>query len=241
MFEHLFRYPTHRAKVLLDMPRPGTSAVDSEFKDKSFLGKKACSFKCHFCNKSFTQSGDLKNHERIHTGEHPFECRFCNRGFTLSGNLKKHERIHTGERPFECQFCNKNFTLSGDLKNHERIHTGERPFECRFCNRGFTTSGNLKNHERIHTGERHWQYVHRELLVLMLAHSPLSSKKENWHWHFLAATVRQILLGRTSRKAIVNQTHVSQFKAVAKGADLSETSLPIPASTCKEVRMFLKL
>ena len=59
-----------------------------------------------------------------------FRCSFCQKAFQNSGNLKSHERIHTGEVPFECNTCKKRFKTKGELKQHERIHTGEKPFEC---------------------------------------------------------------------------------------------------------------
>lgn len=47
------------------------------------------------------------------SGERPYNCDYpgCTRAFTQSGQLKTHLRLHTGERPFVCsaQFCQMRF------------------------------------------------------------------------------------------------------------------------------------
>lgn len=110
--------------------------------------------KCPQCGKGFTQKGDLKNHQRIHTGEQPYECPYCRKCFNQKGNLKTHQRIHTGEKPYQCSQCGKCFIQAVLLKNHQRTHTGERPYKCPQCGKGFNLGGDLKKHQRVHTGER---------------------------------------------------------------------------------------
>ena len=61
------------------------------------------------------------------TDQKPFNCSKCDKTFTEAGSLKTHERIHAGEKPFSCSKCDKTFTTAGNLKTHERIHKGERP------------------------------------------------------------------------------------------------------------------
>ena len=126
-----------------DVTVESEQVIDEESKRKPF--------QCSFCQKAFQNSGNLKSHERIHTGEVPFGCKTCLKRFKTKFELKSHERIHTVEVPFECKACKKRFKQRGHLKKHQRIHTGEKPYKCNVCNKKFNSSSHLKSHKRIHT------------------------------------------------------------------------------------------
>ena len=113
-----------RTRRLL-LPKRTTESSFVHHADKG--GKR---FKCHACEKSFTNNSNLKTHSKIHTGEKPFECEICGKSFTQKGTLQTHCKIHTVAKPHMCQICGKSFARNHHLTQHSWIHGVEKPFKC---------------------------------------------------------------------------------------------------------------
>uniref|UniRef100_A0A1A7WAJ3 C2H2-type domain-containing protein n=2 Tax=Iconisemion striatum TaxID=60296 RepID=A0A1A7WAJ3_9TELE len=107
---------------------------------------------CELCNKGFSCSKSLKQHECLQDGTTNL-CSICDKNFSKSG-FQRHMQMHRGERNFLCTTCGKTFLSSGELVLHNRTHTGELPYTCVHCGKGLSCKSHLIVHTRSHTGER---------------------------------------------------------------------------------------
>lgn len=58
------------------------------------------------------------------SGEKPYKCEFCDKAFSQNGDLNKHKRLHVGENTYKCTEagCTEAFRLQADLRNHLKVH-----------------------------------------------------------------------------------------------------------------------
>ena len=144
------------------MPRnPSHLTLTIESRDESSGRKEIKRFRCTYegCPRTYSTAGNLKTHQKTHTGEYTFVCSQdgCGKAFLTSYSLKIHVRVHTKEKPFGCPIsgCDKAFNTLYRLKAHQRLHNGNT-FNCKHfgCNKFFTTLSDLRKHSRTHTGEK---------------------------------------------------------------------------------------
>lgn len=135
-------------------------------------------FQCPHCSFSVRDASRLRKHLATHLppDEKPFKCEYCEKAFSSSGNKKRHiERIHEVEERYQCHICAKLFSSTASHWEHMKQHRinaekgatakrrrydiTEQEYEkglyvkCRKCGTG---------HLNIIT---HWRYTHRQEFV----------------------------------------------------------------------------
>ncbi|XP_014702279.1 zinc finger protein 655 isoform X1 [Equus asinus] len=139
---------------------------------------RAKSYKCSNCERVFSRSVHLTQHQRIHR-EMPCKCTICGSDFYNTSYLVEHQKVHCEEKPYEynecgltfvkhqgvrlrekpytCNECGKDFRLNSHLIQHQRIHTGEKPHECNECGKAFSQTSCLIQHHKIHRKEKSYE------------------------------------------------------------------------------------
>ncbi|XP_040836323.1 zinc finger protein 655-like isoform X1 [Ochotona curzoniae] len=139
---------------------------------------RAKSYKCGSCERVFSRSVHLTQHQRIHK-EMPCKCTVCGSDFCHTSYLIEHQRIHHQEKsyeynesglsyvkhqganfrekPYTCNECGKDFRLNSHLIQHQRIHARDKPHECNECGKAFSQTSCLIEHHKTHRKEKPYE------------------------------------------------------------------------------------
>lgn len=109
---------------------------------------------CDVCGQTFSRTGNLTTHMRLHSGERPYSCRTCDKRFTRSDHLKTHMLLHKGDNTLVCSHCGDVFSNTAQLSLHivDR-HAGNNPFACSLCSFSCIYLRELKDHVKGHEGK----------------------------------------------------------------------------------------
>ncbi|XP_045190358.2 zinc finger protein 271-like isoform X3 [Mercenaria mercenaria] len=108
---------------------------------------------CEKRGKTFQSKNLLEGHIRkVHHPETKFKCKFCNRGFSFTYSLKDHEIICRRKNYTICNLCHKEFKSAKDLDEHLiAVHNVSRKVSCNICRKTFAQPRCLENHlKHIH-------------------------------------------------------------------------------------------
>ncbi|XP_070702067.1 oocyte zinc finger protein XlCOF22-like isoform X2 [Pempheris klunzingeri] len=113
-------------------------------------------FTCYKCDKCFTSSNELSQHQATHSREEkPFRCPYCRKNFFTFTELNKHRRHECIERRCPCRDCGALFPSPSRLRNHRIAVHPQRPivaddintYQCCKCSHGFQTEEQLLQHQ----------------------------------------------------------------------------------------------
>ena len=78
---------------------------------------------CDICGHVSAYANDVKKHKKfVHDKILNFSCKFCNKRFSNKGNLNQHEVSHTGVTPYQCHQCGNGFRRRAQLTKHLESH-----------------------------------------------------------------------------------------------------------------------
>ncbi|XP_032391425.1 zinc finger protein 431 [Etheostoma spectabile] len=113
-------------------------------------------FTCYKCDKSFSSSDELSQHQATHSREEkPFLCPYCQKNFFTFTELNKHRRHECIERRCPCRDCGALFPSPSRLRMHRiAVHPHDsivsddvNTYQCCKCSRGFPTEEELMQHQ----------------------------------------------------------------------------------------------
>ncbi|XP_052023744.1 zinc finger protein 655 isoform X2 [Apodemus sylvaticus] len=165
-----------------DVPDKSCSQSSDVLQHKK-VHAKAKSYKCGTCERVFSRSVHLTQHQRTHK-DTSCKCTVCGSDFCHTSYLVEHQRLHHQEKsyeydecglayvkqqgnrfrekPYSCNECGKDFRLNSHLIQHQRIHTADKLHECNECGKAFSQTSCLIQHHKMHRKEKSYEYNNYE-------------------------------------------------------------------------------
>ena len=149
---HLQVHNPNRQKIRCDLCTKSFTRQDSLEAHIKAAHSKLRPYVCTYegCNKAYSNSSQLLQHSRLHTGGKPYQCTFCDKSFAFANEHKEHVRdMHTNSTSHKCSYCHKIYSSEEELSLHK---TKEHRVECEVCNKTFSRLAYLEVHIKVHEG-----------------------------------------------------------------------------------------
>lgn len=108
------------------------------------LDHKEKPFRCHVCQRKFSEQDLLDIHLKVHQNK----CSNCKRKFINKEKWELHEK-HCKARRYECYLCHYVNPIKKPMVEHMRKHTGAK-LQCESCPKQFAYSSTLRDHKKCH-------------------------------------------------------------------------------------------
>lgn len=108
-------------------------------------------FMCGYCEVTFLNAHELKDHVVETHGKNKNKCQYCEKVFNFSkpSALRTHLKVFHGKfQSSKCGFCETTFSRLRDLKSHVREIHGTPKNKCSYCEKCFSVDrpNDLKRH-----------------------------------------------------------------------------------------------
>ena len=155
-----FPFPSLVSRILVMDLNPENYELDEnnvKIKAPKILKKRGQdkkSNKCNQCDFSSSQTGHLRRHLKIHSGEKTNKCNQCEYASSQVVNKKTHLKTHSVVKSRKCKQCDYASSRAGDLRTHMKMHSGEKPNKCNQCDFASSRASDLRRHLKTHSGEK---------------------------------------------------------------------------------------
>ncbi len=202
------------------------------------LLKKNKNLSCTTCGRQCVSNSALIRHMKVHSGEKIAKCNICLKSFSQTGYLKQHMRLHQGmqvtqgKKAHTCIICGKRCSSDSVLKKHLLTHSGEKTAKCHICQKSFSQECYLKLHMRLHQGMQVTQAKEIHTCVICAKQFVSASVLKK---HMLTHSGEKTKQCNICQKSFLHESYLKMHMKVHSGLRVAHGRKELPCSTCGKI------